>query len=526
MRLNSSLPYQEEDNVLKISRFMLVTLIIFSFLEILFFPQPENIYGCLTFIVGWILLHKFALQVNGIERNLCLLPYLGLLGLGVTFFWLPLIITFLESKPLTFRFQNPYLTFNNQLINLVMLIAAYRFCLSSYRRNNILQRLWTKLGYFTPPTDNQMWVMGFIGMFAFLFLLSVMGSDEGMAENLGFVGHLCGVLRPFITLPFLILFRKIYGGMDNEKKSFLLLVMFFVLNVALGLATGKRTTILGPVMTLALCYLIPAFTENKLLFSLRNTIILFVALYLVTGPVANMAMAMAVGRDNHGQTNASMAFDNIMKIYEDKELLHSLYQMSVANEDNMGNNMYGWSEYYVDNVLLDRFCNIRVCDATLYYANKLGFDNPKMHEYMANQVLFLLPTPILHALDININKFELQYTPGDLLSTEGLWLKEQYHGYRVAGDTGIGLYLWGYKYYIFAFFLYYALFYFLSSKVLVTQDGKTIIPVMEVLVLFRTFLLFGNDTGIVGVVSTLLRTGWQAIVVYGIVFFIVRIFIR
>ena len=220
MRLNSSLPYQEEDNVLKISRFMLVTLIIFSFLEILFFPQPENIYGCLTFIVGWILLHKFALQVNGIERNLCLLPYLGLLGLGVTFFWLPLIITFLESKPLTFRFQNPYLTFNNQLINLVMLIAAYRFCLSSYRRNNILQRLWTKLGYFTPPTDNQMWVMGFIGMFAFLFLLSVMGSDEGMAENLGFVGHLCGVLRPFITLPFLILFRKIYGGMDNEKKKF------------------------------------------------------------------------------------------------------------------------------------------------------------------------------------------------------------------------------------------------------------------------------------------------------------------
>ena len=368
--------------------------------------------------------------------------------------------------------------------------------------------------------------MGLVGALAFILLLSVQGGDEGRAENLGILGHLCGVLKAFITFPFLLLFREIYGGNSEKKSGLHILLCFFILNVALGLATGKRTAILGPVMTLAMCYLIPAFTENKRLFSARNTIILLVALYLVTGPVANMAMAMAVGRDNKGMTNASMTFDNIMRIYQDKELLHSLYQMSIMDHDNLGNNMYGWSEYYVDNVLLDRFCNIRVCDATLFYANRLGFDNPKMHEYMANQVLFLLPTPILRALNIQVNKFELQYTPGDLLSTEGLRLKQQYRGYRVAGATGIGLYLWGYKYYIIAFFLYYALFYFLSSKVFVTQEGRVIIPVVEIIVLFRVFLLFNNDTGIVKVVTTLLRTGWQDIVVYCLIFFIVRKFVR
>ena len=57
---------------------------------------------------------------------------------------------------------------------------------------------------------------------------------------------------------------------------------------------------------------------------------------------------------------------------------------------------------------------------TIAYAHKLGFDNPIMHEYMANQILFVLPTPILNALGIHINKFELQYTPGDLLSMESL----------------------------------------------------------------------------------------------------------
>lgn len=526
MELRSCIPHKAEDNVQRISVFMLVSLVLFSFFEVFFFPQAENVYGCFVFFVGWIFLYTFVLRVKGIKRNKCLLPYLAMFGLGVTFFWLPLIATLLESKPLTFRFQNPYLTFNNQLINLVMLIAAYRLCLSTYKRNNWLQQLWKKIGYFTPPTDKQIWAMGIIGMLAFVFLLSLQGSDGGKAENLGFLGQVCGVLSPLNMLPFLLFFKECYGGNSQKKQNALVLIFYFVLMVVLGLATGKRTTILGPVMTLVVCYLIPFFTENRRIFTIRNTIILFASLYLVTGPVANMAMAMAVGRDNSGRSNSTMTFNNIMNIYQDKELLHSLYQMSISDRDNLGNNLNGWSEYYVDNVLFDRFCNIRVCDATLFYANRLGFDNPRMHEYMTNKMLFLLPTPILRALGIQVNKFESLYTPGDLLSTEGLGLRQQYRGFRVAGDTGIGLYLWGYKYYILAFFLYYALFYFLSSKILVTQEGKVIIPVAEIIVLFKVFLTFNNDTGIVNVVSTLLRTGWQAVVVYCLIFFAVRKIIR
>ena len=525
MELHSNMSHNIEDNVQKISLFILISLLFFSVLEILFFPQPENIYGCFIFIIGWVLLYIFVLQINGFDRNKCLFPYLALLGLGICFFWLPLVATFFESKPLTFRFQNPYLTFNNQLINLIMLIAAYRLCLSTYRTNNWLQRLWGKFGYFIPPTDKQIWVMGFIGMAAFVYLLLLQGSDSGKSENLGAFGQLCGVLRPFSAFPFLLLFRETYGGKnENQKKTFVFL--YFILTVALGLATGKRTTILGPIMTMVICNLIPVFTQNKQIFSIRNAIILLISVLFVFGPAADMAMAMALGRDNQGQTSSGKTFDNIMKVYQDKERLHFLYQMSMNVQDNLGNNMYGWSEYYVDNILLDRFCNLRVCDATLFYANKLGLNNPRMHKYMTNRLLFLLPSPIIHAIGLRIDKFENKFTPGDLLSTEGLGLKQQYMGYRVAGDTGIGLYLWGYKYYIYAFFLYYALFYFLSSKIFVTQEHGVIIPIAEIIVLFKVFLTFNNDIGIVGVISTLLRTGWQAVIVYCLIFFVVRKFIR
>ena len=193
--------------------------------------------------------------------------------------------------------------------------------------------------------------------------------------------------------------------------------------------------------------------------------------------------------------------------------------------DNGGDNLSGWSEYYVDNIMLDRFCNLRVCDMTIDYANNLGHDNPVMHDYMSNQVLFLLPTPILNALGVKLNKYELNFTPGDLLSMESLNIGH-YHGYRVAGDVGIGLFLWGYKYFIWAFFIYFAFFYFLSTNIKSSHTGLLILPLPVLTDLFRYFLQFNNSIGIVGIVTTVLRTGWQAIVIYCVIMFVVKRIIK
>ena len=514
------------DNVDEITKWVFGSLVVFSFLEAAFYPEEENLYGCFSFIIAWVLLYTFVLSNKGMKRNICLFPYMALLGLGLSFFWMPLIITFIEGKPLTFRFQNPYLTFNNQLLNLIMLIAAYRLCLKLYHRKNFLIRLWSKIGYFTPPTDAQVWAMGFVGLFSYLMMLSIQGTDEARVENLGVIGHVLQMAKMFTPIPFILLFRSEYGGDKGKDKPKNLLLLYFGLMVVLGIATGKRTMILGPVVTIIMCYLLPAITEKKRLFSTKNTILLIIGVYFVTGPVADLAAAMALGRDNSRQTSSEKTFENIWKIYQDKEMLHNLWQYTLSRSDNGGDNSSGWSEYYVDNILLDRFCNIRVCDATLYYANKLGYDNPRMQDYFYKQVLYQLPTPVLNAFGVNVNKFAEQYTPGDLISTEGLGLNHQYYGYRVAGDAGIGLYLWGYAYYFMAFFIYAALFYFMSSRVRVITSGLLIFPLLELNNLFRVLFTFNNATGIVGVVGMLLRQGWQLIVLYCLIYFIIRKIIR
>lgn len=508
-----------KDNVSNISKWILVLLCVLSLFEMVFYPEIENIYGCGTFIIGWLFLHFFVMKYRNAKK--CFLPFISLFGLGICFYFMPLLMTLVEGKPLTFRFQNPYLTFNYQLLNLVMLILAFRLCLRIFRPNNVLSKLWNKIGYFTPPSDKQIWVMGFIGIFSQVFLLTIMGTEDAEAENLGLFGHLLGVTKVFACFPILLLFKKLYSNNTFTKTEKRPIIIYLIVLAALGLATGKRTMIFSSFVTIAMCYIVPLFSENKKLFSRKSAIYCFIAIYLVTGPVADLAAAMALGRDNSEQTGAAKTFDNIIDLYQDKEKLHYLYNAFLLRTDNGGDNLSGWSEYYVDNIMLDRFCNLRVCDMTIAYAHKLGFDNPIMHEYMANQILFVLPTPILNALGIHINKFELQYTPGDLLSMESLNIGF-YHGYRVAGDVGIGLYLWGEKYFIYSIFIYFVYFFFLSSLVKLSPVSSLVFPLPVLTDMFRYFLLFNNSTGLAGVLTTILRNGWQAVIVYCLLLFIIK----
>lgn len=515
MRLN------KENNINIIYRVVISTLIVLTILEIFVYPDMSNLFGCITFILGWILLYNIVLRTNKIK---CFLPYFSMLGLGLSFFWLPLIITFIEGKPLTFRFENPYLTFFNQFLNLIMLICSYRFCFSIYRQNNIIHNLWERIGYFRAPSDKQVWALSIIGFLSYVYILTIQGTDQAESENLGIAGHFLQVLKGFASFPVILLFKNIYGG-KGRYTNYLFLSIYFVIFIVLGIATGKRGAILMPFAALFMCYILPSILYNKKIFSSRNTIIIIVLVYLATGPVADLAMAMALGRDNQGHTSSVNTFDNITQLYNDKETLHNMYQAFMSDIDNGGDNDYGWSEYYVDNILLDRFCNLRVCDATLYYATKLGYDNEVMHKYLKNYITFQIPSPILKLFGNSQNKFENAFTPGDLISTQGLGLKYQYKGYRVAGDTGIGLYLWGYKYYLIAFFIYSAFFYFLSTIVDV-RNKTVILPLPQAISLMGIFFTFNNSIGICKPISTLLRTGWQDILVYCLIYWFVRKFFK
>ena len=266
--------------------------------------------------------------------------------------------------------------------------------------------------------------------------------------------------------------------------------------------------------------------ENRKIFTRKNTCIAIIAFYLITGPIADLALAMIVNRQNVKDTSASATLSEVMRLYSDKEALHALFKMgSFSNSDNEGDNFNQWSEYYIDNIFFDRFCNLRTQDITLDYAQKLGYGSHRMKEYAENYLIFQIPTPLLNFFGYTDNKFDMNYTPGDLLSTDALGLRWQYKGFRVCGDSAVGLAWMGYKYYPFAFLIYVCVFYFFSSLVSFRRGLLTVpVPVIIGMVTYMTY--FNNATGIFRSITLLLRSGWQDILIYCLAMWLIRKIIK
>lgn len=510
--------YDTLETVKKIAtRFLLISVL----LECVFFPSFENIFGCIVLIYGWLLISKTVLKRKYVQMHF--IPFVAIFFYGLCFFVLPIAATLLEGKPVTFRFQVPYITFFNLMINATVIAFAFRVCHRIYHEG-WLTRLWQKLGYFKVPTNRQIWILGGIGLMALIYQVSILGTDMMQAENKGAIGQIISFLQSFAFFPIALCFPKYYGK-STYKIPYKSLIIYFSIIIIIGIITTVRSLILNFAVVAAVMYFFSLLIENKKVFTLKTNIILIIGFYLLTGPIADLALAMILSRQMTRNQSSEKIISNIWNLYNDKELLHSTLNLStLSNTDNKGDNFLQWSEYYLDNIFLDRFCNLRTQDLTLDYATKLGYNNPVMHEYAQNHLLFQVPTPILRTFGYEANKFDLNYFPGDAISTEALGLKTQYKGFRIAGTSGIGLYWLGYSYYLLAFLIYIPTFYFLSS--LTSSKIRFLIPVPVICSLMFYLRYFNNGIGLFRSIDLLIRNGWQEILIYCLLMWLIRKFVK
>lgn len=115
---------QNNDIISLICRWVNRLLLLACLCELVFFYSSANLYGCLTLVYGWLLIAAFVFKREFVMKYP--LPTVAVFSLGICYFFLPLVVTLLEGKPLTFNFQVPYLTFSNQIIFVTMIVLAYR----------------------------------------------------------------------------------------------------------------------------------------------------------------------------------------------------------------------------------------------------------------------------------------------------------------------------------------------------------------------------------------------------------------
>ena len=496
------------DNINIIKSFFYKYLIVCSILEIIFHPEMKNFVGCIVFIYGWWLVEKYVFKIENIV-NFCI-PTIIVIGYVIMYFILPIGVTLIECKPVTFKFENPYLTWYNLFLNITTIILAYHFAYNKNKKNNYLQHILNKMGYYNIPNHCQIWLLGGVGMCALIYNISTQQNDFTFDEMQEFATG--GALENFISkleiysiVPLCLLFNKYYGDskvQENRKIIYIYLSFIFII----AISTTRRSLIAFPILSIIIIALLFAIIEGKKLLTKKRTIILVCIIYVVTGPMVDLFMAMALNRHNK---DSETLFSDIIELYNDKEKLHSMKELLSAFRGKDETNSSTWSEYYVDNILLDRFCNLRVQDATLFYANSLGYDNEKMHKFAKDFVVFRVPTFITNIIG---EQKVVRTSPGDLFVEE--YFHEVNHiGQKVAGDTGIGLYWMGYSYYIFAFFIYFLFFYVLASLSFV-RNGQLILPIFIMSSFASYFMYLVNAIGIFSSIDFLIRTGWQQIIIY------------
>ena len=447
-----------------LSWFLLFSLVVYQFS---FFWSIQNAVAIEYIIVAWVITTSIFLD----EYNLGKYPLSVFLIIGFvsTQFYLPLLFTSLEGKPVIYNLELPYEVFFHSFVGLLVITFAHFLYrkLNKYpfnRKKSIL----IKLNLFTAPTDIQIWLMGFIGLGATVyvyFLSPTIGWEvTGAASDKAVQG-----LIHFSYAPFFIPFRRLYGKNDKPIESILvLLIIYTVLLFVVSIGRNSRGAFMigftSVGFTYALGLLLGTFKPN--FFTIKNFAFLTIGLLLLTGPIADIGTAMVIVRDQRNKITNSELIELTMNTFNNKKAIKS---RRLADNKEQGD----WDERYLNNIFTARFANLKFNDASLVQASKISKQNQNMLDFSINYILGALPSPALDMLDIDANKEEVYgVSIGDYLYYEAGGPREALGGFRTGHFAGTGMAAFGWWYLLLLGGGIIPVYYLFDKLVLIEYDVK------------------------------------------------------
>lgn len=485
--------------------------------ELLFFSQVENIIGIFTTFFSLVIFKQVVLRREIIIRRP--LSFIAVFGLFL-FMYLPIVATLIDGHPISFGMINPIQTFTLQFIYFsITIFAFYKSGKYSIRFRGISNML-KKYNYFTPPTHKQIWVLGFIGLFPKIYLMMNQYGDE-MTTGAGFAN----MLSYLIYLPVILLFPNLYGGKEYKYKKKVFIYIAFITIIAI--ASNSRNQVLFILATCFLIFIINLIINKPLISirSIRKTFLIIILVIFFIPMLADLAFAMVAVRSERYGITAKELFNVTWDLYTDKEKLNKLKE--IANSDTrimaLNNIHSNWNEYYVNNIFLQRLCNYRVVDASIYHAYNAGIPNKIMQEDFINQLKTTYPTPIVKLLFRNINKEDYKYSPMDLL-----YAKSQntalLPSFLVGGDVGLGLSYFGYWYFLVQYIVYFIVF-ILIDQLHYFSKKTNVISVFSLMTIYTFFLTFQVGGGIIAHIRYIIYSFFISLIAYLMIYKLVRIII-
>ncbi|KAA3973820.1 hypothetical protein F3F61_18065, partial [Bacteroides ovatus] len=228
--------------------------------------------------------------------------------------------------------------------------------------------------------------------------------------------------------------------------------------------------------------------------------------------------AMIANRNIRSEVSASELLKSTLNTYLDRDKMELLRRLK-EQKGVEGLKEEEWTEIYVSNFALNRYCNLKVTDNTLYHAERVGFNNEVMYNDYWNRVLGLLPMPILKELGINYNKNEI-FSRGDLLKSLSLNVPI-FASLLVTSHLADGLATFGFFYFPLECLLMYLRFLFLDTF-LIIRNNRVQYSILGLITIFSFLAMFRNASGGCDSLGYLLRGYWQDVILFIICFFIIK----
>ena len=420
-----------------------IVILISSIFQFIFFQIVENTLAIICVIFAWLLVTIFFFRLRILQQYP--LSTFFLIGYTSTQFYFPLVFTSIEVKPIIFNLEHPIGVFLHSLLALIVLIivhTVYRFMFKPISKNKI--SFLEKVNFFDPPSDFQMWFMGFTGLgasfYVYLYSPSIGWNVTGSALD-----KFIQALIPFSYAPFFLPFSQLYGR-DKKKSKFLvvLLVTFAFLLFLVGIGRNSRGAFMIGFISTGLAYTIGLLLGyfKPRFFTIKNIAIGVFALWLLTSPLADIGTAMVIVRGQRHDISYLELIEQTLEIFNDKESIRLYRSIDTDTKEKKE-----WDENYLNNIFLARFSNVKFNDASLIQAEKIGEMDMLMFNFSIDYAWATLPQPFLDVLGININKEMVKgVSIGDYLYYRASGSPEALGGYRTGSFAGTGMAAFGWWY--------------------------------------------------------------------------------
>jgi hypothetical protein len=419
-----------------------IALMSSSLLQIILFPTIDNTLASICVITAWLILTSLFLKSKTLKAYP--LSTFLIIGFTATQFYFPLIFTLLEGKPVVFNLELPLQVFAHSLLCLIILSIAHLL----YQKVNKLSfnnehTLLNKASFFTPPTELQLWIMGIIGLSCafYVHLYAVTASKTTGAAS----DKVLEALVPFSYAPFFIPFGKLYGNNKKHTASLILPLLFYTLVLfAISIARNSRGAFMIGFTSLGFAYLLGlllGYYQTRIL-TLRNILVVTIAFWLFTGPIADIGTAMVLVR----QQRSDIAYTELMGLtfeaFNDKEAIR-IYRLS---DIDLTENRE-WDENYLNNIFIARFSNLKFNDTSLLLASKIREGDSDILNFTIDHFLSTFPLPVLETFGVQIDKESVNHVSfGDYLLAKVSGNPQVLGSFLTGHFAGLGMAAFGWWY--------------------------------------------------------------------------------